>query len=139
MTEERLDAGARILPVRAMGEGSRRDEFEKTFLDHLTCRLVLFRFLNANKDPRQAMELASAEFRPSFGVTESFQVDRFLGSTVPGANFAIGNGLGVAVIVEKRAGGLLKVPVDEPRRAAIRIQSVKLEFSPRNRDESVTE
>jgi len=39
----------------------------------MTCRLVLFRFQNINKDSRTVSELASAEFRPSFGKTENLQ------------------------------------------------------------------
>jgi hypothetical protein len=124
--------------VKAEGIGSSPDEYEQTFLGNLVCRLVLFRFRDTNKDPRNVEELASVEFRPSFGKTEPFQVDRFLGSTVPGANFAIGNGLGVAVVVAKRAPGPLPLPRNEPRHAAVRIHSVALEFNPRARDENVT-
>src|SRR5262249_5281290 len=66
--------------VKLAGVSSSRDEFEKSFLANVTCRLVLFRFRDANKDVRAAQELASAEFRPSFGKTEAFKVDKFLGS-----------------------------------------------------------
>jgi hypothetical protein len=123
--------------VKVAGIGSSRDEFEKSFLNNFTCRLVLFRFRDTNKDIRAAQELASAEFRPSFGKTETFEVDKFLGSAVPGANFPIGNGLGVAVVVEKRTAGALTLPKNEPHRAALRVDSVTLDFSPRNRDENV--
>ena len=125
--------------VTAAGVGSSRNEFEKSFLANFTCRLVLFRFRDTNKDVRAAEELASAEFRPSFGKTETFQVDKFLGSTVPGANFAIGNGLGVAVIVEKKTAGALTLLTDESHRAALRVESVSLDFSPRLRDENVAQ
>jgi hypothetical protein len=73
--------------VNVTGVSSSRDEFEKVFLANVTCRLVLYRFRDTNKDVRLAQELASAEFRPSFGLAEAFSVDKFLGSTVPGANF----------------------------------------------------
>ena len=73
-----------------------------------------------------------------FGKTEIFKLDRFLGSTTPGANFSIGNGLGIAIAVEKKTTGQLTLPKNEPHRAALRIESVTLEFSPRVRDESVT-
>jgi hypothetical protein len=148
----RIDQGARAIvaqeirnargghytfTVQVTGEGSSREEFDKQFLSNLVCRLVLFRFRDTNKDPRSVEELASAEFRPSFGKTETFTVDRFLGSTVPGANFAIGNGLGVAVVVEKKSPGTLTIPGSEARRAVIRIHGVRLDLSPRPRDESV--
>jgi hypothetical protein len=123
--------------VKVTGEGS-PDEFDKTFLPHFTCRLVLFRLRDTNKDPREVEELAAAEFRPAHGKTETFQVDRFLGSTIPGANFPIGNGLGVAVVVERKTPGRLTMPGNEPHRAALRVHSVTLDFSPRARDESVT-
>lgn len=126
------------LTIKATGIGSSADEFDKTFLANMSCRLVLFRFQNIDKDSRIVSELASVEFRPSFSKTEIFKLDRFLGSTTPGANFAIGNGLGIAVAIEKKTPGPLILPKNEPHRAALRIESVTLEFSPRVRDESVT-
>ena len=90
------------------------------------------------KDVRKVDELSSAEFRPSLGKTETFRVDKFLGSRVPGANFPIGNGLGVAIVVEKRTPGRLVVSKNDRKHAAIRIHEVALDFSPRLRDESVT-
>ena len=130
--------GQYTLTIKAAGIGSSTDEFDKSFLANMTCRLILFRYQNINKDPRTVSELASAEFRPSFGKTETFKVDRFLGSTTPGANFSIGNGLGIAIAVEKKTPGQLALPQNEPHQAALRIESVTLDFSPRVRDESVT-
>jgi hypothetical protein len=118
--------------VKISGEGSSAADFEKSFLANLTCRLVLFRFKDTNKDPRHVDELASGEFRPSFGKTETFKVDKFLGSTVPGANFAIGNGLGVAVVVERRTPGALTAS----HRLALRVHFVALEFTPGRRHEN---
>ena len=120
-----------------IGVGSSLDEFEKVFLANLTCRLILFRFKDRKKDPRAVDELASAEFRPTFGKTETVRVNRFLGSKIPGANFPIGNGLGVAVVIEKKTVGQLTLAKDVSHRAALRIESVSLDFSPRNRDENV--
>lgn len=130
--------GQYAFTVKVAGEASSADEFEKTFLAHFTCRLVLFRFRDMHKDPRTVEEMASAEFRPVFGKSEMFKVERFLGSTVPGANFAIGNGLGVAIVIEKKSPGPLSLPANEVHRAALRFQMVSLDFSPRNRDENVT-
>ncbi len=39
---------------------------------------------------------------------------------------------------QKKTPGPLILPKNEPHRAALRIESVTLEFSPRVRDESVT-
>ncbi|MFM9960233.1 MAG: DUF1501 domain-containing protein [Planctomycetaceae bacterium] len=130
--------GHYTLTVKVTGVGSSAEEFDKTFLANMTCRLILFRFQNINKDPRTVSELASAEFRPSFGKTETLKLDRFLGSTTPGANFSIGNGLGVALIVEKKTPGSLTLPRNESHRAGLHIESVNLDFNPRVRDESVT-
>jgi hypothetical protein len=130
--------GHYTVTVTLTGVGCGQDEFDKTFLGNLVCRLVLFRFRDMNKDSRGVEELASAVFRPSFGKKETFRVDRFLGSTVPGANFSIGNGLGVAIVVEKKTAGALALPKNEPHRAALHLESVELDFSPRLRDENVT-
>jgi hypothetical protein len=133
--------GQYTFTVRASGGGTSAEFFEQVFLANFTCRLVLFRFTDLSKDPRRAQVLASADFRPVFGdgqTAQSHIVDRFLGSTQPGVNFPIGNGLGVAVVVEKTSPGTLTVSGAGPRRAFVRIHSVALEFSPRPRDETVT-
>jgi hypothetical protein len=121
--------GQYTFTLQATGEATSADEFEAVFLAHFACRLVLFRFRDTSMDPRGAEELASAEFRPAFGKADSFKVARFLGSTAPGVNFPIGNGLGVAVVVEKRTPGALALPGSAERRAALRVRSVALEFS----------
>ena len=63
---------------------------------------------------------------------ETFEVDRFLGSTAPGANFPIGNGLGVAVVVEKKTPGKLTAS----GRSGVQIHGVTLDFVPKVRDEN---
>ncbi len=130
--------GQYTFTVEADGEASSADEFEKFFLANFSCRLVLFRFRDAAKDPRAVDELASVEFLPEYGKVGRFQLDRFLGSRGGGANFSIGNGLGVAVVVAKKTPGPLTFPKNEPRRAAVRVRSVKLEFGAAPRDENNT-
>lgn len=120
--------------IKAEGEAANADEFEKSFLANFTCRLLLFRFRDIDKDPRTVEVLASAEFRPAFGKVETFKVDRFLGSRSPGVNFPIGNGLGVAVVVEKKSTGSTRL--NPSRRTGLRIHSVSLEFGPCPRDEN---
>lgn len=146
-----IDAGARCVlaqeirnarggrytfTIQAAGVASSADEFKNVFLVDFICRLVLFRFRDTNKDPRNVDVLASAEFRPEYAKDGRFKVERFLGSSKPGANFSIGNGLGVAVIVEKKTPGSLGLSKNELRRAALRIRFVTLEFSPAPRDEN---
>ena len=130
--------------VRACGGAESREAFDTLFRSHFTCRLVLFRFADATKDPRRIQELASAVFQPTFAQAvdassyQRFVVSQFLGSTVPGANFGIGQGLGVAVIVEKTSPGALEFGADaQPNQAFIRIDSVAIDFNPRPRDDSV--
>ncbi|WP_020471887.1 DUF1501 domain-containing protein [Zavarzinella formosa] len=125
--------GQYTFTIQATGEAASAEEFEKVFLANFTCRLAIFRYRDMNKDPRGVDEVAAAEFRPIFGKTGSFKVDRFLGSSAPGANFPIGNGLGVAVIIEKKTPGPMTLP---PQRVALKIQSVTLVFSPAPRDEN---
>jgi hypothetical protein len=130
--------GQYTFTVETRGEASSEDEFVNGFLAHLTCRLRMFRFRDTKKDPREAIELAAREFQPEFGKTGRFSLDRFLGSRGGGVNFPIGNGLGVAVVVEKKTPGPLSFPTNETPHGAIRIQSVKLDFSAVPRDENNT-
>jgi hypothetical protein len=149
----RIEAGARCVlaqeirnarggqytfTVEARGEASSEDEFVNGFLANFACRLILFRFRDAKKDPREAVELAAREFQPESGKAGRFSLDRFLGSRGGGVNFSIGNGLGVAVVVEKKTPGPLSFPGKEAHRGAIRIQSVRLDFSAVPRDENNT-
>jgi hypothetical protein len=149
----RIEAGARCVlaqeirnarggqyafTVEAAGEAISEDEFVSGFLANFACRLVLFRFRDTNKDPRAAVELAAMEFRPEYGKVGRFALERFLGSRGGGVNFSIGNGLGVAVVVEKKTPGPLSFSRDEPHHGAIRIRSVKLEFGAAPRDEDNT-
>jgi hypothetical protein len=127
--------GQYTFTVEAEGVATSAEEFSTGFLAHFTCRLVLFRFRDSNKDPRNVQELARAEFRPTFGKLGNFRVDRFLGSRGAGVNFAIGNGLGVAVVVEKKTPGPLRLSGTEPHQAALLIRSVTLEFNAVPRDE----
>jgi hypothetical protein len=132
--------GRYTFTVRASGGGTSAEDYEKLFLANFTCRLLLFRFSDPAKDPRRVDVLASADFRPAFGdgrESRTYAVERFLGSTQPGANFPIGNGLGVAVVVEKTAAGTLRLPEPGPHRAFVRVHSVSLEFNARPRDDSV--
>ena len=126
--------------VQASGGGTSSTFFERVFLANFTCRLVLFRFADAGKDPRSVQVLASADFQPRFGdgtAAATYSVSRFLGSTQPGANFAIGNGLGVAIVVDKTSSGTLQLAGRGRQQAFVRIHSASLEFNPRTRDDSV--
>jgi Protein of unknown function (DUF1501) len=128
--------GQYTLTVRAGGGGSSAEAFARWFQGPLACRLVLFRFADTNKSPLEILELASAPFQPTFlqagEQPGEFTLSRFLGSTTPGANFAIGNGLGVAVVVESKSP-LAAAPGES---AYVQIHSVALSFDARPRDEN---
>jgi hypothetical protein len=130
--------GQYTFTIEALGEASSEDEFVNGFLANFTCRLVLFRFRDTHKDPRTAVELAAKEFRPDLGKVSLFSLGRFLGSRGGGVNFPIGNGLGVAVVVEKKTPGKLSFPKMEAHQGALRVRSVTLEFSAVPRDENNT-
>ncbi|MFO0951452.1 MAG: DUF1501 domain-containing protein [Isosphaeraceae bacterium] len=107
---------------------------ERFFRGPLECRLVLFRYGTSDKDPRESQVLGTLAFTPEGEDVRTFTLSKFLGSTVPGANFATGNGLGVAVVVEAAAD----VEVPAGASALLRVTEVSLEFSARPRDETVT-
>lgn len=128
--------GQYTFTVEALGEGTSEEEFVHGLLANLTCRLVLFRFRDTSKDPRTATELAATEFRPEYEKTGRFSLVQFLGSRGGGVNFPIGNGLGVAVTLEKKSPGSLSFPKNEPHHGAIRIRAAQVQFSAVPRDEN---
>ena len=91
---------------------------------------MLFRFADVTLNPESVQELASVEFRPTFGEVKACTLSKFLGSTTPGANFSIGNGLGVGIVVARSTAGEFKPPAG-PHRAWVEVHSAALEFSPR--------
>jgi hypothetical protein len=130
--------GEYTFTVKASGGGTSAEYFDAVFSKHFTCRLVIFRFADTTLNPEKVQELASAEFRPAFGdEPKDFTLAKFLGSTTPGANFPIGNGLGVAVVVQKATPGELKTDLRGPHAAFVRIHSVSLAFEARPRNENV--
>jgi hypothetical protein len=132
------------LTVKATGQATSQAVFDRLFRDALRCRLVLFRYVDMSKNPRHVEELASESFQPEFlgptaktgAAPRAYTLRKFLGATIPGANFATGNGLGVAIAVE--AVQAVKLP-ETSLAAHLRIHGVSLAFDPRPRDETVTE
>lgn len=127
--------------IQASGGGASAAYFEATIRRHFGCRLVLFRFSDSEKNPLRIEELAAEPFVPTFapdGAPQSFTVSKFLGSLLPNVNFPIGNGLGVAVIVERTSAGDLSAKLLGPGDAYVEISQVALEFSPKPRNDAVT-
>jgi hypothetical protein len=134
-------AGHYTFSIKAAGMGSSAEVFEQGFLANMTCQLVLQRYNTMAKDPLDAQALAAETFVPAFdaeGKSQTYSMTRFIGATQPNANFSIGNGLGIAVIVAKSSPGTWQPPVSGAHAAFLRVDSVSLDFDPRKRDDSVT-
>jgi hypothetical protein len=124
--------------VKVSGFASTQEKFDNDFRNLLACRLLLFRFADASKDPRKIQELASLTISPEYcGIEQAraFTLKRYLGSTAGGMNFPIGQGLGVAVVVENASGSPIKRDT-APSTASLLIHEVSLRFSARPRNEN---
>lgn len=127
--------GQYTFTIRAAGAAPSAEAFA-AFAAETRFRLVLFRYATQAKHPGDVQELTSETFVPTQsddGAAQRFSVSRFLGTTQPGANFSVGNGLGVAVVAESAAGA---GPASAG--AHLRIHGVELEFQPKPRDPAVT-
>jgi hypothetical protein len=124
--------------VMASGVGHSREQFEHEVLGGLSCRLVLYRFADASKNPMVVQELGTLPFRPEFGEARPFVLRRYLGSTQGNVNFPIGQGLGVAIVVE-HSGGSPVTWEAKPGRVpgGVVIHGVSLSFSARPRHENI--
>jgi hypothetical protein len=133
--------GEYTFTVKASGLGKTREEFERDFGERLKCRLVLFRFADASKDPRGMQELASLTIRPEYAEGDppkAFTLRQYLGSTAGGQNFPIGQGLGVAVVVENAIGNAIE-RTGGAAPTGVAIHEVALTFSARPRHENMVD
>lgn len=113
------------------------DFFRRCFEDHLTCQMILFRYANTRKIPTEVTVLGSETVLPEFAESAKeirLKIDRFLGSSVPGVNFSLGNGLGVAFSIEVRKA----FEVANSEFAALQLTQVNLQFSATKRNDDVT-
>ncbi len=135
-------AGTFRLTIRACVSAPSEELYQEHFADHFTCRMVMFRFADGDKNPTKRHELATLEFVPQYGgngklaFTEFQQTSR-LDSPAPGVNFSIGRGLGVAIVVEKTSPGELANPAKSPQ-VALCIDRAELRFFSRIIDDEVT-
>jgi hypothetical protein len=84
-------------------------------------------------DAAQDEALQDAAFQ-----TQPFSVEKLLDSPAPGQNFPIGNGFGVAVVLEKVSPGTLELePTGQAAEASLRIEHVELDFRSRRINEKV--
>jgi hypothetical protein len=129
--------GQYTFSVHASGGGSSKAAFEQWFgrSGKLQCRLAIFRYSNSKKNPLEADMLASEAFDPSaieVGHPSEFTISKFLGSTVGGVNFATGNGLGVAILIESKSA----TEIAAGESAYLRIHNVQLRFQAGPRHEN---
>ncbi len=134
-------AGKFTFSVEACGGGTSAEFYRDVFLKHFSCRLVIFGFVDLQKDHRQQRVFASYDFQPAWSEPlkarwERFEVSAKLRSQDGGA-METSRGIGVAVIVEKTSPGELALPAGSPI-ALVRIDDADLKFDARPRDDSVT-
>ncbi len=136
-------AGRYRLRVRATGHASNNETWRWFANDEFTCRMEMVRYRDSVKDPTQRQTLASTSFSPGWSLEnapnlEWFEFEATLDSAGPGLNFSIGNGLGIAIVVEKNSTEPFQVPPASSRRFAhLRIDEVSLDFVSRTINEDV--
>jgi hypothetical protein len=130
------------LTVKACGHAPTAKDYENRFLQHFTCRLVIYRYQRSTKDPAEREEFVSLPFVPPFAELAQpqcaeFSVEKLLDSPAPGENFPIGNGYGIAVIVEKTSEGAIELANAGSQFAWVRIDGVQLDFANRTINDKV--
>jgi hypothetical protein len=130
-------AGRFTFAVRACGAGDSAF-YRDVFLKNFACKLVIFGFVDLNKDHRQQRVFATADIQPAWCEDgkpsyEEFRVAATLRSQDGGA-METSFGIGAAIIVERTTPGALNVE----QAAFLRIDDVAIDFNPRPRDDKVT-
>jgi len=138
-----LRAGSFLFTVKACGQSVSREVYESLFLKNFAARMILFRYVDQAKDPTMRNELASLEIQSEFCELneprfQTFELAARFDSPGPGQNFSIGNGIGVAILVERTDPGELQLSADgDGQFAFLRIDEAKLEFAGRTIDDNV--
>jgi len=133
-------AGRYVLKAHVRGVGSSRAFFEAVFLKQFTCRLQFFQFTTKEKLTTQRKELVAVPFVPRYFAAdqngyEQFELEKVFENPSPGGNFSFGLGMGIAIVIEKTADGILTVGGNEE--AFLRIDDVTVEFTGKSRIETV--
>jgi hypothetical protein len=114
-------------------------EAGELFQKHFTCRLAIYRFAEADKNPLKRHEFGSLVIQPPLVVGNAprwvrFEFTQILDGASPGQNFSIGRGLGVAIEVEKTLEGPLAI---NGLSAALQVGSARLSFASHTIDDKV--
>jgi Protein of unknown function (DUF1501) len=138
-------AGRFTFTVEACLLGASRELCE-LFAKQFACRLVIYRFADAEKNPLKRQELGTLTFQPPIVLSDrptwgTFELNQIVDSAGPGMNVNIGHGLGVAIDVEKTADGTLEwsSAADKKRSGAVslRIRSAQLHFACRTVNDKI--
>jgi hypothetical protein len=135
-------AGRFTFTVEACVTASNRQVCEE-FQKHFSCRLVMFRFADGEKNPLKRQELGSLVIQPPLiagtaPAYATFDFSRVLDGAAPGQNFSIGQGLGVSIEVEKTSDGTLSIRgPDLSSPPVLRIRSARLTFASRTINDKV--
>ncbi len=132
-------AGKYLLKVPVRATGSSREFFDDVFLKQFSFRLQFFQFTTNAKLATERKELASITFVPRIAEQpkdyEIFTLEKVFENPSPGGNFSFGLGMGIAIIIEKTAEGVLTVPIADM--AILQIDDVSVEFTGKTRIETV--
>ena len=115
--------------VMVTGGGSSPELFQNVFAKNFRCRLVIFQFTHPGKSALHRLELASIDFTPEFSgnaVGQVIQLEKMLAPT-PGVNFSFGLGVGLALIVERKTEGVLKLPAQSGD-AFVNVHRMEVQF-----------
>ena len=135
-------AGTYTFAINACGRAHSAEFFRDVFSKNFICRLVVFGFLDLEKDHREQRQFASYEFSPNWCEPGGARYDRFevsvrLRSQDDNAR-EIAKGIGIAVIVEKISPGLLDLgSLNVGDHAHVAIEDAELLFDPRARDDKI--
>ncbi len=116
----------------------------QAFLGQFECRLVLFRYNDSGKNPLRRTDFHSEPFVPPYAVDDVpaltwFELTHHLDSPGPGMNFPVGNGYGIAVVIEPVKGANQRSPLDrDARPTQVCIDQVRLDFTERTINDNVT-
>lgn len=133
-------AGSYVLTARVRGGGSTAEFFENVLRKQFTCRLIFYQYKNQAKSVLERLELAAIMFDPHFGETfETVELRKRFANPNPGQNFSFGNGLGVAIVLEKSPTSVLTICASPtPQQAYIEVEAVRLAFEGKPRLDDVT-
>ena len=133
-------AGHYTLTIDAVVGGSSKEHFDHYFKPNFTCKLVIYRNADVTKNALLMKPAELMEFKPEYAEGPDFKAQKFvlaklMDSRVPNANFSVGLGFGIAVMIEKTSPGILELP--ENFNAFIRVGETSLVFTPRVRNDDV--